>query len=77
MSLTAALDRHSAGFHPVVPFDPARDRLYPFDFSENGFNENSRGLSQDDIADTAPAPPILHPPGCEMIIIIRKVHRGA
>jgi murein DD-endopeptidase MepM/ murein hydrolase activator NlpD len=50
--LIAALSRHSAGFHPVVPFDPARDRLYPFDFSEGDFNENSRDLSADEIADT-------------------------
>jgi len=50
--LIAALSRHSAGFHPVVPFDPARDRLYPFDFTEGDFNENSRDLSADEIADT-------------------------
>lgn len=45
--LTSALNRHPAGFHPVVPFDPARDRLYPFDFTDG----NSE-LSADDIADT-------------------------
>jgi peptidoglycan LD-endopeptidase LytH len=50
-SLMAALDRGS-GFSPVVPFDPASDRLYPFDFTGNGFNENSRGLDAVDIADT-------------------------
>jgi murein DD-endopeptidase MepM/ murein hydrolase activator NlpD len=42
----------SYNFHPVVPFDPASDRLYPFDFTENGFNGNSRGLDAADIADT-------------------------
>ena len=46
------LYKHSARFHPVVPFDPARDRLYPFDFTESGLNENSRDLSAEDIADT-------------------------
>jgi murein DD-endopeptidase MepM/ murein hydrolase activator NlpD len=46
------LYKHTTRFHPVVPFDPARDRLYPFDFTENGLNENSRDLSAEDIADT-------------------------
>lgn len=41
------LYKHSAGFHPVVPFDPARDRLYPFDFTEDNTD-----LSAEDIADT-------------------------
>ncbi|GGB06941.1 peptidoglycan DD-metalloendopeptidase family protein [Puia dinghuensis] len=34
-SLTAILERHRADFHPVVPFDAGRDRLYPFDFTED------------------------------------------
>lgn len=33
--LLAVLERHQPDFHPVVPFDPALDRLYPFDFTEN------------------------------------------
>jgi peptidoglycan LD-endopeptidase LytH len=45
--LIAALDRHSAGFHPVIPFDPARDRLFPFDFTER-----NSGLGVDVITDT-------------------------
>jgi murein DD-endopeptidase MepM/ murein hydrolase activator NlpD len=50
--LTAALARHSAGFFPVVPFDPEQDRLYPFDFTESSLNKNNCGLGADDIADT-------------------------
>lgn len=50
--LTAVLDGYSARFRPVVPFDGARDRLYPFDFTENSLNESSRGLRRDDISDT-------------------------
>ena len=46
-SLIAILDRHRADFHPVVPFDTTRDRLYPLDFTEN-----NTSLSPDDIADT-------------------------
>ncbi|MBS1664665.1 MAG: peptidoglycan DD-metalloendopeptidase family protein [Bacteroidetes bacterium] len=46
-SLSAVLKSHQPGFHAVVPFDPARDRLYPFDFTEN-----NRELSPDEIADT-------------------------
>jgi peptidoglycan LD-endopeptidase LytH len=34
-------------FHPVVPFDPVRDRLYPFDFTEGNAD-----LNAEDIADT-------------------------
>ena len=45
--LSSVLARHAAGFHPVVPFDPARDGLYPFDFT--GANA---GLSPEEIADT-------------------------
>ena len=41
------LYKHSAGFHPVVPFDPTRERLYPFDFTEGNTD-----LSAEDIADT-------------------------
>lgn len=34
MSLTTILQRHRADFHPVVPFDAGKDKLYPFDFTE-------------------------------------------
>jgi peptidoglycan LD-endopeptidase LytH len=47
ISLSAVLDRHNAGFHSVVPFDPARDRLYAFDFTER-----NTALPPNDIADT-------------------------
>jgi len=46
-SLSAVLERHAAGLHSVVPFDPARDRLYTFDFTER-----NTALSPNDIADT-------------------------
>jgi murein DD-endopeptidase MepM/ murein hydrolase activator NlpD len=45
--LTTALNRHSTGFHAVVPFDPGKDRLYPFDFTKN-----NTGLDASDFADT-------------------------
>jgi peptidoglycan LD-endopeptidase LytH len=45
--LSAVLARHSAGFHSVVPFDPGKDVLYPFDFTAANTN-----LRPDDIADT-------------------------
>ena len=45
--LSAVLNRQTAGFHPVVPFDPAKDCLYSFDFTES-----NTGLSADDISDT-------------------------
>ena len=47
MPLASILSRHRADFHTVVPYDPGRDHLYVFDFSEN-----NTGLSADDIADT-------------------------
>jgi peptidoglycan LD-endopeptidase LytH len=47
MSLATILSRHQADFHPVVPFDPARDRLFAFDFTERNTH-----LSPDVIADT-------------------------
>jgi murein DD-endopeptidase MepM/ murein hydrolase activator NlpD len=46
-SLIAILDRHRADFHPVVPFDATRDRLFTLDFTENNTQ-----LSLEDIADT-------------------------
>jgi murein DD-endopeptidase MepM/ murein hydrolase activator NlpD len=45
--LSDLLKRHRPDFHPVVPFDPGRERLYPFDFTES-----NTGLSSKDIADT-------------------------
>ena len=47
ISLSAVLDRHHAGFHSVVPFDPVHDRLYAFDFTERNTT-----LLPNDIADT-------------------------
>ena len=46
-SLIAILQKSRQGFHPVVPFEPGRDRLYPFDFTEE-----NKELSPDQIADT-------------------------
>lgn len=46
-SLPALLQKRRPEFHAVVPFDPAKDRLYPFDFTEN-----NRELSPDEVADT-------------------------
>jgi murein DD-endopeptidase MepM/ murein hydrolase activator NlpD len=45
--LSVTLKRHAASFHSVVPFDPARDLLYPLDFTERNTN-----LNPDEIADT-------------------------
>jgi len=47
VSLTAILQRHRDDFHPVVPFDAGRDKLYPFDFTEK-----NTALNSDEIADT-------------------------
>src|SRR5215475_15929152 len=45
--LNAILSRHSGGFHAVVPFDPGKDRLFPFDFTES-----NTALTAAEIADT-------------------------
>lgn len=45
--LSTVLKRHQPEFHPVVPFDPTRDRLYTLDFTES-----NKGLSPEDVADT-------------------------
>jgi len=45
--LSDLLKRHQPDFHPVVPFDAARERLYPFDFTENNTE-----LLPEDIVDT-------------------------
>ena len=52
MSLTAILQRHRDDFHPVVPFDAGRDKLYPFDFTGNNTALGSNDLTTDEIADT-------------------------
>jgi len=41
------LKEHRGTFHPVVPFDPGRDRLYLFDFTSN-----NKELKPEQIADT-------------------------
>jgi murein DD-endopeptidase MepM/ murein hydrolase activator NlpD len=46
-SLIAVLQGYRQGFHPVIPFEPGRDRLYPFDFTEG-----NQELSPDQVADT-------------------------
>ncbi|MBN8854915.1 MAG: peptidase M23 [Sphingobacteriales bacterium 50-39] len=46
-SIQAVLQAHEQDFHPVVPFDPANDRLYSFDFTTG-----NKDLSPDEIADT-------------------------
>ena len=46
-SLPAVLQRHQKDFHPVVPFDPAKGKLYTLDFTENNTD-----LTPDQIADT-------------------------
>lgn len=45
--LSSLLQKHRDSFHPVVPFDPARDKLYPFDFTEG-----NKALRPAEIADT-------------------------
>lgn len=45
--LSTILERHRAAFAPVVPFDAARDKLYPFDFTEC-----NTSLSPEEIAHT-------------------------
>ena len=45
--LPSMLEKHRQTFHAVVPFDPARDKLYPLDFTDR-----NRELSPEQIADT-------------------------
>src|SRR5579871_6269461 len=47
MKLEKILEKHSNDFHQVVPFNPATDKLYPFDFTEN-----NKELTAEEIADT-------------------------
>jgi len=46
-SLIAILDRHRADFHPVVPFDGHKDKLFVFDFTDS-----NSSLSPESIANT-------------------------
>ncbi|HTI09147.1 MAG TPA: peptidoglycan DD-metalloendopeptidase family protein [Puia sp.] len=46
-SLISTLQERRQAFHPVVPFDPGRDKLYPFDFTDD-----NKDLSPEQIADT-------------------------
>lgn len=45
--LAGILQKYRDGYHAVVPFDAARDRLYAFDFTQG-----NTGLRAEDIADT-------------------------
>jgi murein DD-endopeptidase MepM/ murein hydrolase activator NlpD len=45
--LQLLLQKHQASIHPVLPFDPGTDELYPFDFTEN-----NKTLRPEEIADT-------------------------
>jgi murein DD-endopeptidase MepM/ murein hydrolase activator NlpD len=46
-SIQALLRADQQDIHPVVPFDPVNDRLYPFDFTEA-----NKDLSPDEVANT-------------------------
>jgi murein DD-endopeptidase MepM/ murein hydrolase activator NlpD len=46
-SLISILKKHQHEFHPVVPFNPSTDKLFPFDFTEN-----NKELTPEQIADT-------------------------
>jgi peptidoglycan LD-endopeptidase LytH len=43
----STLKKHQHSFHPVVPFNPSTDKLFPFDFTEN-----NKELTPEQIADT-------------------------
>lgn len=45
--LSAILKKNQSSFHPVVPFEPATDKLFPFDFTDN-----NKELTPEQIADT-------------------------
>jgi len=47
ISLLSVLQKHREDLHPVVPFDPGRDKLYSFDFTEK-----NTALTAEQIADT-------------------------
>ena len=46
-SLISLLKNNQENFHPVVPFDPKKEKLFPFDFTEN-----NKELTEEQIADT-------------------------
>ncbi|HVU56921.1 MAG TPA: peptidoglycan DD-metalloendopeptidase family protein [Puia sp.] len=46
-SIQAVLRAHGQDFHPVVPFDPVNDRLYPLDFTAG-----NKTLTPEQVADT-------------------------
>lgn len=46
-SLTTVLQKHQRDFQPVIPFDPVKDKLYPFDFTDK-----NDSLGSEQIADT-------------------------
>ncbi|HMH23349.1 MAG TPA: peptidoglycan DD-metalloendopeptidase family protein [Puia sp.] len=46
-SLISVLKKHQGSFHPVVPFDPGKDKLWPFDFTAG-----NKELTSGQIADT-------------------------
>lgn len=46
-SFSEILQLHRADYHPVVPFEKGRDKLYTFDFTENNTD-----LAPEEIADT-------------------------
>jgi len=41
------IKKHTGDFHPVVPFEPGKDKLYHFDFTDN-----NKELSSEDVTDT-------------------------
>jgi peptidoglycan LD-endopeptidase LytH len=45
--LISILKKHQESFHPVVPFNPSTEKLFPFDFTEN-----NKELTPGQIADT-------------------------
>jgi murein DD-endopeptidase MepM/ murein hydrolase activator NlpD len=47
LALISMLQRHRQDFHPLVPFDPAKDKVYPFDFTDK-----NTALRPEQIADT-------------------------
>jgi murein DD-endopeptidase MepM/ murein hydrolase activator NlpD len=46
-TLISTLKNNQQNFHPVVPFNPQTEKLFPFDFTEN-----NKELTADQIADT-------------------------
>jgi murein DD-endopeptidase MepM/ murein hydrolase activator NlpD len=47
LSLISVLKKHHSAFHPVIPFNPGKEKLYPFDFTAN-----NKELTDEQIADT-------------------------